>query len=434
MSTPNESGLEALGLRDGEVTDVTCLGCGCLCDDIRVAVRDGRVVEAERACSIGRQFFLAEPTAGPIATLDGVEITPDAAIAWAADVLAKSTAPVVFGLSRSTLEAQRRAVAVADRIGGVVDHAHSSRARLQAFQRIGRVTASLGEVKNRADVLVFWACDPLTTHPRHLERYSVEPAGKFIADGQAGRTVIVADDRPTPTSERADFVIHVAAERQFEVLWTLRALLKGVPLNPEGVVEATKIPLDMLQRWLERLQSARYGAFFHDERLTSQGAATVEAAYALVRDLNVGRRFVALSLGGPGNPSGAESVLGWQAGYGSAVSFESGAPASLFGVTSARERLERGEADALLVVGDCAMVPDGVAARIPTIVIGPGATTSPADKGARLLISASRPGLEGGGTVARVDGVMLPLRPPLVGTLPTEADWLGRLLAALPIA
>jgi formylmethanofuran dehydrogenase subunit B len=305
---------------------------------------------------------------------------------------------------------------------------------LQAFQRIGRVTASLGEVKNRADVVVFWACDPVTTHPRHLERYSVEPAGRFVPEGRAGRTLMVADDRRTPTSELADLVLPVAADRQFEVLWTLRALLRGAPLSPAGVAEATGVSLETLHGWLERMQAARYGAFFHDERLTSQGTPTVEAAYSLVRDLNVGRRFVTLSLGGPGNPAGAEAVLGWQAGFGSAVSFESGAPASLHGVTSARERLERGEADALLVVGDCGMVAAGVIGRVPTIVIGPEATTSPSSKGARLVISAARTGLDGGGTVARVDGLMLPLRPPLVGMFPTEADWLGRLLASLPVA
>ncbi|WZP00019.1 formylmethanofuran dehydrogenase subunit B [Isosphaeraceae bacterium EP7] len=434
MSTPNQSGPEKVGREDREVTDVTCLGCGCLCDDLSVIVRDGQVVEVARACAIGRALFLSGGGRRPLATIDGVEVGSDAAIAEAARILAGASAPVVFGLSGSTLEAQRLAVGLADRIGGAVDHAHSSRARLQAIQRIGRVTATLGEVKNRADVVVFWACDPVTTHPRHLERYSVEPAGRFIPEGRAGRVLLVADDRPTPTSELADTLLPVADDRQFEVLWTLRALLRGVPLDAAGVLEATGLSLESLQGWLERLKAARYGVFFHDDRLTSQGTATVEAAYSLVRDLNAGRRFVTLGLGGPGNPAGAEAVLGWQAGFASAVSFESGAPTSDLGVTSARERLERGEADALLVLGDCGTIPVGVIGRIPTIVIGPDATTSPAALGASVAIDAARPGLEGGGTVARVDGVMLPLRPPLGGTVPTEADRLERLLASLPVA
>ena len=36
---------------------VTCLGCGCACDDIAVHVQDGRIVEAANACALGREWF-----------------------------------------------------------------------------------------------------------------------------------------------------------------------------------------------------------------------------------------------------------------------------------------------------------------------------------------------------------------------------------------
>ena len=35
--------------------NVACTQCGCVCDDLRISVENGRVVEAERACG------LAEP-------------------------------------------------------------------------------------------------------------------------------------------------------------------------------------------------------------------------------------------------------------------------------------------------------------------------------------------------------------------------------------
>jgi len=43
----------------------------------------------------------------------------------------------------------------------------SSAARVLALQRVGRVSATLGEIKNRADVVVFWGADPMVSQPRH---------------------------------------------------------------------------------------------------------------------------------------------------------------------------------------------------------------------------------------------------------------------------
>jgi len=41
----------------GAVEHVTCLGCGCACDDITVVVQRGRVAEAQRACALGAAWF-----------------------------------------------------------------------------------------------------------------------------------------------------------------------------------------------------------------------------------------------------------------------------------------------------------------------------------------------------------------------------------------
>jgi len=39
------------------VTNATCTSCGCLCDDIDLHTEDGRIVRAERACRLGREWF-----------------------------------------------------------------------------------------------------------------------------------------------------------------------------------------------------------------------------------------------------------------------------------------------------------------------------------------------------------------------------------------
>ena len=37
---------------------------------------------------------------------------------------------------------------------------------VMAQQVVGKVTCTLGEVRNRADLVIFWGSDPLVSHPR----------------------------------------------------------------------------------------------------------------------------------------------------------------------------------------------------------------------------------------------------------------------------
>jgi formylmethanofuran dehydrogenase subunit B len=43
--------------------DVACTVCGCVCDDLRVTVQDGRVVRAERACALAEPWWLERSAA-----------------------------------------------------------------------------------------------------------------------------------------------------------------------------------------------------------------------------------------------------------------------------------------------------------------------------------------------------------------------------------
>ena len=118
--------------------------------------------------------------------------TPSSA---AAQILANARYPIVYGLSDTTCEAQRVAVAIADRIGGCVDTTTSvcHGPRGMAFQGVGEVTCSLGEVKNRADLVIFWGSNPAESHPRRCG---------FVLHGdlrhQRAGTVYRMDDVPIP--------------------------------------------------------------------------------------------------------------------------------------------------------------------------------------------------------------------------------------------
>ncbi len=109
------------------VKNATCTFCGCVCDDIELHADKERIVEAKRACILGKAWFFNHTAERlyPDALVDGKEATVDEAVEAAADFLDRADMPLVYGLSNITCEAQREAVALAERLGGVVD-SHTS--------------------------------------------------------------------------------------------------------------------------------------------------------------------------------------------------------------------------------------------------------------------------------------------------------------------
>ena len=109
------------------VKNATCTFCGCVCDDIELHADKERIVEAKRACILGKAWFFNHTAERlyPDALVDGKEATVEEAVEVAAEFLDRAAMPLVYGLSNITCEAQREAVALAERLGGVVD-SHTS--------------------------------------------------------------------------------------------------------------------------------------------------------------------------------------------------------------------------------------------------------------------------------------------------------------------
>ena len=175
------------------VERVTCLGCGCACDDLTVQVADGRIAAVAPPCPLARQWF-GDGRAPARILIGGAEAALDPAIAAAAEVLTEARRALVVLAPDVTTEAHRAALAVADALRATVETPTSepAAAGLLAAQRRGRAAATLGEIRNRADVLLFWGVDPAVRYPRYLSRYALEPTGTHIPEGRAGRTVISA--------------------------------------------------------------------------------------------------------------------------------------------------------------------------------------------------------------------------------------------------
>jgi formylmethanofuran dehydrogenase subunit B len=406
------------------VEHVTCLGCGCGCDDVTVTIDGQRITDVTPVCPIGRAWFgdgsipLEIRKAGQPATLDQ-------AVAGAAEALlaARNRLLVCIG-SDLTSQAQRLAVTLADLLGATVDTGTSPTAAegLLSAQRRGRAGATLGEVRNRGDVILFWGVDPARRYPRFMARY-VEPAGTHVPEGRRGRTLIGVSVGSDFAAQSAEVSLALAPEEEIAALSFMRAAVQGYSggQTSPGLSAALEIAT--------RLAKARYAVLVHDAEPTDQprNPLRAEALLALAQALNEPTRAALISLRAGGNRAGAESVLTWQSGYPLSVDYSRGFP-RYEPARRAMERVPSGGFKAALIVGSPSLdrAQTDQLGRMRTIVIGPRASQVSAE----VVIDTGIAGIHEGGTAYRTDDVPLRLRPPIPGAR-SAVDVLGALLTAI---
>jgi formylmethanofuran dehydrogenase subunit B len=383
---------------------VTCLGCGCACDDITVTVRDGAIAEALNACSLGRSWF-GDGSAPSEVRSNGRAVPLDRAIADAANLLGAARHPLVYLAPEITSESQRATVAVADRLGAALDSPTSEIADgILAAQRRGRAGATLGEIRQRADLIVFWGVDPSVRYPRFASRYAVEPVGVQTPNGRKSRMVVAIDVGTSRGPDSADDRIALAPGIEVDALGAMRATVLGRAIGDPS--------FSRVEELAGRMAQARYAVIVHDAEPSDMAVDPdrSEALIALAQALNAPTRCALFSLRGGGNRSGADLVLTWQTGFPMAVDFAPGYPCYR-PRDGAAAWLRRREVDAALVVGSATRLPAAVAdglAALPAVVVGPRASAAPFKPA--IAIDAGVAGIHESGTAFRMDDVPLPLR------------------------
>ncbi len=400
------------------IEDATCTFCGCVCDDMVLTVENNRITKAKNACILGKAWFFNHHIEDrPQALIEGKQATYEEAFDRAAEILLNATFPITYGLSDSTCEAQRVAVAITDWIGGTVDtttsvcHGPSG----IAFQAVGEVTCSLGEIKNRADFIIFWGGNPAESHPRHFTKYSLMPKGEFIPNGRKDRTAVLIDVRKTKSAKAANIFLQIKPRSDFELAWALRGLAKGIDIDP-SVEQKTGISLDTLNDLMDRMKAAKFGVILFGMGLTMTRGKHLnsEAVLALTRDMNKHTRWTCKPMRGHGNVTGADNVVSWTTGYPFGVNLNRGYPRFNPGEFTTSDVLARGEADAALIIASDPMSNFSQPARdhlkrIDSIVLDP--KLSDTAKIATVAFTTSTYGINTGGTVYRMDDVPIPLRP-----------------------
>jgi len=397
-------------MTDRSVANVTCLGCGCACDDITVVVKQDSIAEARNACALGAAWF-GDGTVPAETRVNGRPASLEQALTEAARLLGGAKRPLVYLAADISCETQREGVAIADRLHAATDSlAATATTAVLAAQRRGRAGATLGEIRQHADLVVFWAVDPSTRYPRYGSRYVVEPRGVAAPQGRNSRTLIAVDVGESRGPADADGRVAVAPTDEVDGLEMMRAAVQG---RAGGADARFRTVVELARRMTE----ARYVAIVADGEpgLVPADPARAEALITLAQALNGPTRCALSTLRGGGNRSGADAVLTWQTGFPFAVDFARGHP-SYHPQAGAAALLGAGEVDAALVIGTPATLPVPVAAGlagIRSVAIGPrasAATFQPA-----VAVDTGVAGIHEGGTAFRMDDVPLPLRPSLEG-------------------
>ena len=299
----------------------------------------------------------------------------------------------------------------------------------------GKVTCTLGEVKNRCDFMIYWGGNPAECHPRHFTKYSLTQKGKFIPNGRKDRTMVLVDIRETPSAKAADMFLQIRPGKDFEVITALRAVIKGQRVNREIVAE-TGLTVEQLEDLAKQMKAARFGIIFFGMGLSMTRGKHMNSAgvLQLAAEINAFTKFVAMPMRGHGNVTGSDMVLRWTTGYPFGINLCRGYPRFNPGEFSTVDLLVRGDVDAALILGadpGATMPQPGIdhLARIPTIVLDPKVTHT--SRLARVHITTAVTGISAPGTVYRMDEIPLPLRPALKSPYPTDEEVVRRISAAV---
>ena len=428
------------------ITSVVCPVCGCVCDDIEITVEDGKIVRNKNGCALSQAKFFnfnkEHRLLKPLMRKNGklVEVALEEAVLRAAELLANANYPVLYGWSSTSCEAQRIGVELAEEVGGVFDNTSTvcHGPSTLGMQEEGIPSCTLGQVRHRADLIIYWGCDPVSSHPRHMQRYTSFAEGRFErsrlratqpdsidqktecpnnnqlgeSSSKKGRNLIVVDVRETSTAALADFFIKLEPNRDFEVIQALRVLINDGELDVENVAG---VPIEYLREVADSLVNCEFGVIFFGMGLSQSAGKSrnIEALIGLVRDLNAYTKFSMMPMRGHFNVAGANIVLTWQTGFPFGVDFSLGYPRYNPGETSVVDILNRGEADAFLAVASdpVAGFPKSAVqqlAKIPLIVIDPHLNASSLI--ADVVFPSTLVGIETEGTAYRMDRVPLPLK------------------------
>lgn len=395
----------------------TCPFCPLLCDDRDAAAPGCPKAEAGLAA-------LARPDGAGAASarLHGQPVPREQALRVAAEWLHRARQPLLAGWG-ADVAAARALYPLACRIGAISDVTAGEplAQALRAQQDRGGYTATLAEVRSRADLIVCVGSWPVERAPRLFERLLAgresPPSIVVLGDGIDPPRSIAVEGRSTDVDWLAPGLDQAATAAALHLALT----------RPERCTD------ERLRVLAERLKAARYAVLIWEpSQLGAHAALVIERLQGLIGRLNLTGRAAGFPLSGAGGAASAQAVHTWLSGL------------------PLRTRLGlRGlEHDALRFDGERLLTDRAVDLLLwagsfpdqrpptcdcPRILLGPpGLAASLGHESATIFLPVGTPSVDHAGHLLRCDGVvMLPLQPLRQPTLPSVAETVNALLAEL---
>ena len=391
------------------LSNVTCSFCGLACDDLVLADSESGLAVTQNGCAISTRAFSELGTrdarnAAP--RLAGKPSTLENAIRAAAQIMSHAKAPLIAGFGTDVAGA-RATLALADRIGAVVDHMNmpAKLRNLLTLQNSGWITTTLAEVKNRADFILLIGSGVVTRFPRFLERAVWPKDAMFVAD-PAKRKVILLGEVAALKTERPANVTHLHCSHNAlpRIVPALRALLNGQRLDNNRLAPSD---VQTLQDLVALMQQATYGviAWAAPDFDFPHGELTIQTLAELIKDLNKTIRFAGFPLGGSDGDFSSNGVQTWQTGlpmrsrYGkNEIDYDP----HRYG---AEKLLAANEVDALLWISSFNATRLPPTTNVPQVVLGPPSMAFKREPD--VFIPVGTPGIHHGGHFVRADKVVV---------------------------
>lgn len=409
-------------------SEFVCTGCGLLCDDL-ATLSPGQ----STGCTAADRWLAPEEP--PVhAVIDGHPTDHAAALTAAAGRLHGSRRVLITGLASASLEAIGLACRIAERLQAAIDTGSAETALLTGptIARVGEVTAAWEELRDRADLVVFWSTDPTESHPRFLERFVLPslPSGtrRTLSLGPAA----VLPPSTTHTHQALAPGLATALARQVQRVVEQQTV---EPCDP-ALHEATLV--------IHAAFSAASCIGIVSNTVADTSGLTAWSIAHLVRTLAHRKPAFQIPLGagidaGGGNTAGAAAALTWRYGAAGAIA-TANRDGGLFlpAEANAVRLITRGEVDCVLIVGRPSRDVEQALANAPvrpTVLLITDRMTSAAAGLKTVLVPCASLARGVSGTMLREDGRPVRLQaaeltdaPTLAGTL----DSLTRRLDAIP--
>lgn len=402
---------------------LVCTGCGTLCDDIQVGIEDSRPARIENACAKGTAHIQSSFNAQrrPKSTIGGQECSSDTAIAEAKHLLLNSRNPLIFGLDSSTLSAQALGIELARKIKGTIDDASSFSYGLliKAIVDGDLPTCSLSEIKDNADLLVYWGADPPNTHPRHLSLHSYYAYTGYNPAGWYPKvTLTCVEVRHTELSSMCRPVFRLRPGGD-------KALVKTIAGEAQDEVE-------MAGKFTELVKKSKFCVVFAGLGLMHGLGSDFSSFVRMLHALSGLTRMAVIPMTSEINMRGFCKLLHEKTGRVNGVSF---APSAADGSKHTfLEQTRNQPPECVVIIGSdpFSALPHSVMRNLAatnTVCLSHFAT--PSTMVADVVIPTALPGVECSGSVVRMDGAEVALAELEKGIYPTEEVVLRQLLGSI---